>query len=74
MQIHSRPASLQAPRPLTARRRLEPPSARAADTGAPAPAAADATEQNPTTLPEIVVTAERRETKLKDTPASVEAW
>lgn len=51
-----------------------PLAAHAADAPAPAPAAADAAEPNTTTLPEIVVTAERRETKLKDTPASVEAF
>ena len=41
---------------------------------AAAPVAADAADQNGTTLQEIVITAERRETKLKDTPASVEAF
>ncbi len=49
-------------------------AARAAADAPSAPAARDASNEASTALPDIVVTAERRETKLKDTPASVEAF
>jgi outer membrane receptor protein involved in Fe transport len=53
---------------------LGPVAASAADPATAAPAAKDTSDQSSTTLPDIVVTAQRHESLLKDTPVSVEAF